>query len=104
MMQKFQLHNPQLIVFRVRTGFADDLGDAYNSRFTTGMVDEDAIAWMHRFDRVQRLRVPDAVPNRRAVALKIGDGVDGRLGLGKKVVHRCILLNLNALPLVGKLG
>ena len=104
MMQKFQLHNPQLIVFRVRAGFADDLGDAYNARFAAGMVNENAITGMHRFDRLQRLRVLNAVPNRRAVALKIGDGVDSRLGLGKKVVHRCILLNLKGLPLIGKLG
>jgi hypothetical protein len=79
------------------------LGDAYDSGLAAGMVDKDAVAGMHRFDRLQRLRVLDAVPNCGTVALKIGDGVDDWLGLGKKVVHRCILLNLNGLAVTGEL-
>jgi hypothetical protein len=103
-MQEFQLDDPQLVVLRVGTRLAGNLCDSHDPRLATGVIDEDTIAGMHRFDRLQRLRVLDAVPNRRAVALKIGNRVDGRLGLGKKVVHRGILLNLKGLPLVSKRG
>ena len=103
-MQEFQLHHHQLVVLRIWTSFAGNLRNAHDARLAAGMVDENAIAGMHRFDRLERLRVPDAVPNGRAVALKVGDGVDGRLGLGKKVVHRCILLNLKGLAPIRKPG
>ena len=81
-----EIGDGELRVLRVGPAAAHDIGNAHNRGFAHAVIDKDPVARLHFADGTDRLRVPNAVPDRLPFALKLLDGVRFRVGFGEKIV------------------
>src|SRR5690606_143645 len=91
-------HDNQLVVLRRRIGvrIAFDPGKSHDRLLAAGMVEECAIAFLHRTDMNQCLRVADAIPDGAPIPLQIRKRVAGRLRLENPVARHQVAPGLPA--------